>query len=172
MEIMKTAKYLKYLAKNLNISDLTTFKLVKLVYMIQEFGLFLGYRFGWFIYDPTNFQGPFTIGPSSSQLLYYEDEIRESYENVEEFSTLSNEEKNVLDKIVDTINLVKTETGLTDDYLDYILELVTSLHFAIKYVHMPGGDKDKIVRLHEVKPELDMKHLEKVYEIFQSAGIL
>ncbi len=172
MDIDKTAMFLKYLSSNLGLNQLTSFQLVKLVYLFQEMGLFLGYRFGWFIYDPTNFIGPFSIGPSSSQLLYYEDEIREKMNTLPEKIILSNEEREVLDKVISVIKVTEGKLRLNEAYIDYILELITSLHFAFRYVNMPGGEEDRINRLNEVKPELKKEHLALTLEILKEFSLI
>ncbi len=172
MDIDKTAIFLKYLTSNLGLNELTSFQLVKLVYLFQEMGLFLGYRFGWFIYDPTNFTGPFSIGPSSSQLLYYEDEIREKMGTLTEDISLSSKEREILDKVIGIIKTTEEKLNLNEAYIDYILELITSLHFAFRYVDMPGGEEDRINRLNEVKPELKKEHLALVLGILKEFSLI
>ncbi len=172
MDIDKTAIFLKYLTSNLGLNELTSFQLVKLVYLFQEMGLFLGYRFGWFIYDPANFTGPFSIGPSSSQLLYYEDEIREKMGTLTEDISLSSKEREILDKVIGIIKTTEEKLNLNEAYIDYILELITSLHFAFRYVDMPGGEEDRINRLNEVKPELKKEHLALVLGILKEFSLI
>ncbi len=172
MDIDKTAIFLKYLTSNLGLNELTSFQLVKLVYLFQEMGLFLGYRFGWFIYDPANFTGPFSIGPSSSQLLYYEDEIREKMGTLTEDISLSSKEREILDKVIGIIKTTEEKLNLNEAYIDYILELITSLHFAFRYVDMPGSEEDRINRLNEVKPELKKEHLALVLGILKKFSLI
>ena len=172
VNLEKTADCLRYLMDKLNISNLTTFQLVKFVYLIQEWGIDLGYRYGWFIYNPLRFEGPFTIGPYSTQLLYYEDDVREILDKNENMQTLDEEQKYRLNSLVSLIELLLKSFKGTKKTLEYTLELISTLHFTVKYSGMPK-EKDAIInRIIEVKPELRKEDLTRLWDLLTKIGLI
>ena len=172
MKLEKAAVYLKYIMDNLGMREINTFQLVKFIYLIQEWGLNLGFRFGWFIYNPLRFEGPFSIGPYSTQLLYYEDEILGLLQKDINLNTLNEDERNLLDSISSVIKLFFNELKGTRKNLEYILELISSTHFALKYTSKNGNKDDVLKRLTEVKPELRKGDVIKSFEILKALGVL
>ena len=173
IDVARSARYVKCLTNMLEISEPDEFSIVKLVYLIQEWGINLGFRFGWFIYNPLAFEGPFTIGPYSTQLLYYIDEIQDEMGKVNNpCEGLSEDEIYRLKSIAGLIKyLMGKKKGLRST-LQYTLELVTSLHFTFKYVQMPGDETERLNRLMEVKQELVEEDLKEALELMRRIGVL
>ncbi|MGQ4892774.1 MAG: hypothetical protein ACP6IP_09855 [Candidatus Njordarchaeia archaeon] len=172
VDLETTAACLKHIMDKLSISNLTTFQLEKFVYLIQEWGINLGFRYGWFIYNPLRFEGPYTIGPYSTQLLYYEDDIREILDSNENLKKLNEDQKKRLNSLVSLVNLLLDSFKGTRRTLEYVLELISTLHFTFKYSGMPREKNAIISRIIEVKPELRREDLAWLWELLAKAGLI
>ncbi|OGC76862.1 MAG: hypothetical protein A2Z27_05950 [candidate division Zixibacteria bacterium RBG_16_50_21] len=98
-------------------------KLQKYIYLLQAFGLYLGFRFNWYIY-----------GPYSPDLARDGFELAKQYPNVPEVKFMEEKDETKFSEFIGFLHP-------NEDNTDW-LEMIASLHFLKKMY--PGRSKGEI----------------------------
>ena len=85
---------------------------------------------------------------------------------------LTDDEKYLIESIISVINYLLNKFRGARRSLEYVLEILTSLHFAYKYSGMPRNKSEIINRLNEVKPELQVKDLYITWDVLEKIGLI
>jgi hypothetical protein len=130
----------------------------KQVYLLQEFGLNFSNDYGWYK------RGPYSRDAANDGF-----QIVSIQDNIDYFPELSEEEVRSVNKFKNLVS--DSQRVFRDKNLAYIMELVGSLHFIIKYGYpRPTDKKNALTVLSDLKPifredaESALKLLEK-YEL-------
>ena len=118
----------------------------KLCYLLESFGVDLGFRFGWYLH-----------GPYSSNVAHVLYDNPEAFSAKADTNVLSEEEKI---KIKAMRNFLGEDLGVPD-----ALELLVSLHFLLHAVQTSGsgGERDVIETLRKLKPSFSQEQVERAY---------
>lgn len=158
MAIDKKVEYLGRILKRVGNFSMNTFndRLIfqKTVYLIQEFGIYLGYKnFSWYL-----------RGPYSSELTKIGFKLKDVYDELPKSGRFTDDDvearfKEFLEFIQD-----KKEN-------DECLELLASLHWAKK--KNPDKDKDAIIQfLIGLKPKLSIENYEHAWDCLESYNLI
>jgi uncharacterized protein YwgA len=146
----------------LNLETLVDRKLLqKKIYFLQEFGVKLGYSYGFYLY-----------GPYSSELTsdaFFLKSMKEQAPESVEKTELSAKEEKAMKKAL------KFFAKLSDKKYEiaYKLELLSSLHFLYNISHFtPKSKKEIFRRLKERKSIQDDADLEKAWTLLSSNSLI
>lgn len=144
------------LLKRIGNYDIDTFDgrliLQKTIYLMQAFGLPLGYRFSWYVY-----------GPYSPDLTEEGYEIKEIYKEIPKLKFVKEEKEKQFKKFIKIFEEKKNDA--------YWLELMASIHF-LKKVH-PYENKQTILKFVEQKqPYIKMEDCEDAWKYLENIGLL
>ena len=143
--------------------DMDTFDnrllLQKSIYLMQVFGVDIGYRFGWYLRGP-----------------YCSDLTKTGFE-VKEHMGCSKVDFALPDSIVKRIQFFKKwETETKPEYMAEVewLELLASLHYLKHIAYIREGKSKDIVcsELVSRKSWYEMGHVEKAWEVLDQAGLI
>jgi len=152
----------KRIGQRIDISDFNA-RLVfqKRVYLLQELGLQLGNGYGWYI------RGPYSHDAASDgfQLQSIQDHLEPSRGLPE----LSQDELKSIEKFEKLIS--DSEKKFKGKNKTYIMELLGSLHFLLKYGYPSSGDKANALRkFYELKPQFK-ENAEAALELLEKYGL-
>ncbi|MCJ7632011.1 hypothetical protein MUP77_06410 [Candidatus Bathyarchaeota archaeon] len=120
-------------------------RIQKLVYFMEEFGVKLGFTFGWYLHGP--------YSPALTQELY--DDSNQTSENT--VSTISLPERRDLHRLKD---FLQEDIESSDS-----LELLVSLHYLLSEGHNAGcSDKNIIEVLKQKKPFFSDNEITRCYK--------
>jgi len=126
-------------------------KLQKSIYFLQEFGIYLGYNFGWYLY-----------GPYSPQLT------KDAFDSVE--NTIHKEVKFVELEDEEKFRTFLSFLGERKDDADW-LELLASIHFLHKIYNKSKNETFQLVK--KKQPSLDNeKDFEEAWNYLKKFGLL
>jgi uncharacterized protein YwgA len=136
--------------------DMSTFRgrliLQKTVYLMQSMGIFLGYRFNWYVY-----------GPYSPELARHGFELAQRFQEVEPYEFHRESHRKSFDRLIDFLG---------DNRRNPIwLEAVASIHFQ-RRLH-PAKAKDEILHATKNKqPYFTLDICRDAWDALDSAGLL
>ncbi|MCY4474837.1 MAG: hypothetical protein OXC83_05315 [Chloroflexi bacterium] len=115
--------------------------LQKAIYLAQEAGVNLGYRFSWYV------RGPYSTGLTRD---YYDLKIASAYDDEEPHGKFLHDA--IKSRIARMAPILQVPTGVELSQSHW-LELVSSLHYLRKRVTKASSD-DAQTKLHELKPDI------------------
>ena len=126
--------------------------LQKTVYLMQAFGLPLGYRFSWYLY-----------GPYSPDLTKDGYEIKDIYKTIPKLKFVKQDRQKRFDDFIKILGDNKNDA--------YFLELLASIHF-LKKIY-PLENKENIVKKVEQKqPYIKKKDCESAWQYLEKIELL
>jgi uncharacterized protein YwgA len=150
------AKYLGKILKRVGNFSMATFKdrliFQKTVYLIQAFGISLGYKFSWYVHGP--------YSPDLTKVGY---KLKDIYDDLPIRKFVEEDVENKFKKFLGFIEDKKKNA----DYL----ELLASLHWLSE--KNPEADEDAIIQfLWERKPEIGIGIYEDVWNELKRYGLI
>lgn len=134
----------------------------KKTYFLQQFGLDLGYSFGFYVYGP--------YSPELTEDAYFLKRLMERAPTAIEEPKLSEEELKALDRTKELIAKWKVDDA---EKTAYNLELLSSMHFLWKFSY--GGRKTKegvFKKLWRRKYVKDERDLEESWKTMAAFGLI
>lgn len=127
--------------------------LQKTVYLLQAFGLHLGYNFSWYLY-----------GPYSPDLTKDAYEIKDIYKDIPKMKFVNEEKERRFREFIRFIHNF-------EDNLPYWLEILSSIHFLQKIMRYKSkyGIIDMVVKK---QPYIKKEDCEKCWDILEKKGLL
>lgn len=146
----------------LNLDTLVNRKLLqKKIYFLQEFGIRMGYSYGFYLY-----------GPYSSELTsdaFFLKSMKDQAPKAVETTELSAEEETKMKKALDFFDKLSGK----EYEIAYRLELLSSLHFLWNVSHFTPKSKDDVFkRLKERKQIQDDTDLENAWNYLVSYSLI
>ena len=148
--------YLGGIIKRVSNFDMGSLKdrkiLQKTVYLMQAFGISIGYHFSWYIY-----------GPYSTALTKIGFQLVEKYDEISASRFVNQEAEKKFERFLDFISDIKNN--------DEFLEILASLH----YLKDKNSDKDGNILidfLQTKKPSLDREMCEDAWLLLEKFGLV
>ena len=154
--LSKRLEVLGGLLRRLDSFDMSTFKgrliLQKTVYLMQSMGIFLGYRFNWYVY-----------GPYSPELARHGFELGQRYQEVEPYEFHGESHRKSFARLIDFLGSKRKNP--------IWLEAVASIHFQRKL--NPAKPKEQILLdIKNKQPYFNLEICRDAWDALESAGLL
>ncbi len=165
MQITSSAIELGTIMKKMSMYDLPLYdfsmkdfvgrlKVQKIVYIIQTFGVYLGYDFSYYLH-----------GPYCSKLAQTGSEVSQIYDEVQVSDGILFQDEDMEEKYAQSIKLLKKLDSTNK------LEIATSLHLLN---HCQKMEKNKAIDtvVHKVGKNFTQKQCENMWELLESFGLV